>query len=452
MDQSVFAQGVQVPAGHPSGLLQPGVEGEERAILGNQGMHTELLRFITCGSVDDGKSTLIGRLLFDSKSIFEDQLAAITATSQRRGLSEADLALLTDGLQAEREQGITIDVAYRYFSTPQRRFIIADTPGHEQYTRNMVTGASTADLAIILMDVRKGVLVQTRRHTHLVRLLGISRIVVAINKMDLAAFDKKAFETLRDDFLAFAAPLGFEEIVVVPMSALQGQMVVERGTALPWYHGPTLLQVLEHVPVDEGIVHAPFRFPVQAVQRQPGSAVEERRVYLGRIESGTLALGDEVTVLPAGVHTRIAGIQTFDGPLEDARAGQSVSLTLEDQVDVSRGDMIVSRAQAPRSAREFEALLCWFSATPLDLARRLLVRQGTRTVAGKVTALDYRLDVNCSSQVPVSEAVRMNDIVKVQLRVQHPLAFDAYERNRPTGSFILIDEVSNDTLAAGMIL
>ncbi len=452
MDQTVLANALPGHSSPHPGLVRPDLEPGATQLSRNQGMHTELLRFITCGSVDDGKSTLIGRLLFDSKSIFEDQLAAITATSQRRGLSEADLALLTDGLQAEREQGITIDVAYRYFSTPQRRFIIADTPGHEQYPRNMVTGASTADLAIILMDVRKGVLVQTRRHTHLVRLLGISRIVVAINKMDLEAFDQKAFERLRDHFLAFATPLGFEENVVVPMSALQGQMVVDRGEAMPWYHGPTLLQVLEHVPVDEGIVHAPFRFPVQAVQRQPVTAVEERRAYLGRIESGTLALGDEVTVLPAGVHTRIAGIHTFDGALQDARAGQSVTLTLEDQVDVSRGDMIVSRARAPRCAKEFEALLCWFSAAPLDLARRLLIRQGTRTVAGKVVTVAYRLDVNCSSQVPVAGQVVMNDIVKVLLRVQHPLAFDAYEQNRPTGSFILIDEVSNDTLAAGMIL
>jgi sulfate adenylyltransferase subunit 1 len=415
-------------------------------------MHTELLRFITCGSVDDGKSTVIGRLLFDSKAIFDDQLAAITATSKRRGLSEADLALLTDGLQAEREQGITIDVAYRYFSTPVRRFIIADTPGHEQYTRNMVTGASTADLAIILMDARKGMLPQTRRHAHLVRLLGIRRVVLAINKMDLVDYDQATFERLRDAFLDFAAPLGFDDVIPVPMSALHGDMVVERGTGLHWYLGKTLLQVLERVPSDEEVVHAPLRFPVQLVQRLRAGTADERRGYLGRIESGTLAVGDEVVVLPAGITSTIASILTYDGPLPDARAGQSVTLTLQDEVDISRGDMIASRAAPPRCEKSFDALMCWFSATPLDPARRVLIRHGTRTVQGKVGAVAYKLDVNTSEQVPAPDHVSMNDIVKAQFRVQQPLAYDSYASNRPNGSFILIDEVSNDTIAAGMML
>ena len=415
-------------------------------------MHTELLRFITCGSVDDGKSTVIGRLLFDSKAIFDDQLAAISATSKRRGLSETDLALLTDGLQAEREQGITIDVAYRYFSTPTRRFIIADTPGHEQYTRNMVTGASTADLAIILMDARKGLLQQTRRHAHLVRLLGIRRVVLAVNKMDLVDYDHHTFERVRDEFLAFAEPLGFDAIIPVPMSALHGDMVVERGSGLHWYLGKTLLQVLESVPADEAAVHAPLRFPVQLVQRLRAGTADERRGYLGRIESGTLAVGDAVVVLPAGITSTISAILTYDGALPEARAGQSVTLTLKDEIDISRGDMIASRASPPRCEKSFDALMCWFSATPLDPARRVLIRHGTRTVQGKVGEVAYKLDVNTSEHVQAPAHVSMNDIVKARFRVQQPVACDDYANNRPNGSFILIDEVSNDTIAAGMIL
>ncbi|MDE2622266.1 MAG: GTP-binding protein [Betaproteobacteria bacterium] len=416
-------------------------------------MHAELLRFITCGSVDDGKSTVIGRLLYDSKAIFEDQLAAIAATSQRRGLSQADLALLTDGLQAEREQGITIDVAYRYFSTPARRFIIADTPGHEQYTRNMVTGASTADLAVILVDARKGVLPQTRRHAHLVRLLGIPQVVLAVNKMDLAGYDETVFSQVRDDFLAFADPLGFSEIVSVPMSALEGDMVVERGEGLSWYKGPTLLQVLERAPVDAALVHAPFRFPVQRVERL-GEEVDgvERRGFQGRIESGTIAVGEPVVILPAGVSSRVASIQTYDGPLADARAGQSVTLTLLDQVDISRGDMIATSHRPPRCEKVFDALVCWFASAPFDSSRRLLLRHGTRTVRAKMDAVAYKLDVNTSAQVPAPSQVHMNDIVRASFRVQQPLAFDSYAENRPSGSFILIDEVTNDTVAAGMML
>jgi sulfate adenylyltransferase subunit 1 len=417
----------------------------------NMEQHTELLRFITCGSVDDGKSTLIGRLLYDSKAIFEDQMAAITATSQRRGMSEADLALLTDGLQAEREQGITIDVAYRYFSTPKRRFIIADTPGHEQYTRNMVTGASTADVAIILMDVRKGVLPQTRRHTHIVRLLGIRQIVLAINKMDLVDFDETAFNEVYQSFLNFANPLGFDDIIAVPMSALQGDMVVDRGQSMPWYTGNTLIEVLETVKVDENIQHAPFRFPVQLVNRVRNSdELHERRLYLGRVESGQVSVGDNVVVLPAGESTRIASIDTFDGAIDTAIAGQSVTITLEKQIDISRGDMIAAEDNPPHTDKAFSALICWFSNAGLDINKRLLLRHGTQTVATKIAALEYKLDINQSIHVP-TEKIAMNDIVKVMIRVQQPINMDRYENNRPNGSFIIIDELSNDTVAAGMI-
>ncbi|MDE2422898.1 MAG: sulfate adenylyltransferase subunit CysN [Betaproteobacteria bacterium] len=414
--------------------------------------HTELLRFITCGSVDDGKSTLIGRLLFDSKAIFEDQLAAISATSQRRGMSETDLALLTDGLQAEREQGITIDVAYRYFSTPKRRFIIADTPGHEQYTRNMVTGASTADVAIILMDVRKGVLTQTRRHTHIVRLLGIRQIILAINKMDLVDFDEQTFNQVHQEFLTFANALGFDDIIAVPMSALQGDMVVDRGTSMPWYQGHTLIDVLESVKVDENIQHAPFRFPVQLVHRVRNSGeLNERRLYLGRVESGHVSVGDEVVVLPAGVNTTVASIDTYDGALKSATAGQSVTITLSEQVDISRGDMIAQKSHSPRTEKSFSALICWLSNAELDVSKRLLLRHGTQTVAAKIAALEYKLDINHSIHVP-TEKMAMNDIVKVLVRVQQPINIDNYESNRPNGSFIIIDELTNDTVAAGMVV
>ncbi len=414
--------------------------------------HSELLRFITCGSVDDGKSTLIGRLLHDTKAVFEDQLAAIRLTSQRRGKEGTDLALLTDGLQAEREQGITIDVAYRYFSTPRRRFVIADTPGHEQYTRNMVTGASTADLAIILVDVRKGVLTQTRRHTHLVRLLGIRRIVVAINKMDAVDYSEAKFRNVFEDFLTFVSDLGFSDVLAIPMSALAGDMVVERGDRMPWYEGSTLLEVLESVPVDELAVHADFRFPVQLVQRSVADGVNESRHYLGRIESGTVGVGDQVFVLPAGVKSTISDILTYDGSVQDARAGQSVTLTLVDQVDVSRGDMIVTALRPPRVLKEVNALLCWFSGVPMEATRRYLVRHGTQTVPVRLGEVAYRLDVNTSRHETAPSQVVMNDIVRIRLRTRAPLCVDPYEDNRATGSFILIDEITNDTVAAGMIL
>lgn len=412
---------------------------------------TGLLRFITAGSVDDGKSTLIGRLLHDSKSIFEDQLSAITHTTQKRGMQGVDLSLLTDGLQAEREQGITIDVAYRYFATPKRKFIIADTPGHEQYTRNMVTGASTANLAIILIDARKGVLVQSRRHAYLASLVGIPHIVVAINKMDLVDYSQPVFETIRQDFAAFAGGLQLGNIAYIPMSALNGDMVVERGENMGWYNGPVLMDLLETVPVDHDINLDDFRFPVQWVCRPQTEELHDFRGYMGRIDSGSISVGDSVTVLPSGLSTRIKEIVTYDGLLDQAVAPQSVTLTLDDQIDISRGDMLVrTSGAAPRVAGEFDAMLCWLSEQALDPRRKYLVKQTTRVVKTIFGKIGYRVDVNTLAHEP-AETLKMNDIARVTLRVQQPLVCDDYYRNHATGSFIVIDEISNNTVAAGMI-
>ncbi|MEK6708740.1 MAG: sulfate adenylyltransferase subunit CysN [Pseudomonadota bacterium] len=410
----------------------------------------ELLRFITAGSVDDGKSTLIGRLLHDSKSIFEDQLSAITHTTSKRGMKGVDLSLLTDGLQAEREQGITIDVAYRYFATPKRKFIIADTPGHEQYTRNMVTGASTANLAIILIDARKGVLVQSRRHTYLASLVGIPHLVVAVNKMDLVDYSCEVFERICRDFAAFAEELKLYNITYMPMSALNGDMVVERGDNLPWYEGVTLMDLLENIPIDHDINLDDFRFPVQLVCRPQTEELHDFRGYMGRIESGSIQVGDAVTVLPSGLTSRIKEIVTYDGPLDHAIAPQSVTLTIEDHLDISRGDMLVKTEQKPRVTREFEAMLCWLSEQPLDPKRKYLVKHTTRIVKALVSRINYRVDVNTLNREAV-DIFRMNDIGRVTLKVQQPLVCDDYERNHATGSFIVIDEASNNTVAAGMI-
>ncbi|MBW8073234.1 MAG: GTP-binding protein [Ferrovum sp.] len=412
----------------------------------------ELLRFITCGSVDDGKSTLIGRLLLDSRSVLADQWAAIEATSTRRGQAQVDLSLLTDGLQAEREQGITIDVAYRYFSTPARRFIIADTPGHAQYTRNMVTGASTADLAILLLDARKGVVEQTRRHAQIVRLLGIRKVVIAVNKMDLVAYGQEAFERVKQEFLNFAEPLDFRDIVFIPLSALNGDGVVLHGEHMPWYTGPTLLELLETVVLDEEILNSSFRFPIQLVTRLSEENGEERRGAQGRVESGTVAVGDEVLLLPSGRTSRVSAIETYAGRISQARAGQSITLVLADQIDMSRGDMIASVAHPPRTGKNFEALVCWFSHTPYDPARRLLIQQTTRCIQGKIETVSARLDIQTSQLIPSPAQVAMNDLVHMGFKVQQPLAFDRYEDNRTTGSFILIDALTHDTVAAGMIV
>lgn len=412
--------------------------------------HTELLRFITAGSVDDGKSTLIGRLLHDSKSIFEDQLSAITHTSHRRGMGSVDLSLLTDGLQAEREQGITIDVAYRYFATPKRKFIIADTPGHEQYTRNMVTGASTANLAIILVDARKGVLTQSRRHAYLASLVGIPHLVVAVNKMDLVDYSREIFEGICKDFDAFAAGLKLRNIAYIPISALNGDMVVDRGDRLDWYEGLTLIDLLENVPIDHDINLEDFRFPVQLVCRPQTEELHDFRGYMGRIESGFISVGDAVKVLPSGLTSRVKEIVTYDGNLHDAVAPQSVTLTIEDHLDISRGDMLVKSVEVPAVTKEFEAMLCWLSEQSLDPQRKYLIKHTTRTVKALVSRITYRVDVNTLKH-EATDTLKMNDIGRVLIKVHQPLACDPYQRNHATGSFIVIDEVNNNTVAAGMV-
>ncbi len=410
----------------------------------------QLLRFITAGSVDDGKSTLIGRLLHDSKSIFEDQFSAISKTSEKRGMAAVDLSLLTDGLQAEREQGITIDVAYRYFATPKRKFIIGDTPGHEQYTRNMVTAASTANLVVILVDARKGVLVQTRRHTYLASLVGIPHIVLAVNKMDMVDYSEARFNEICTEYLAFAAQLGLHNITCVPLSALLGDMLVDRGDNLDWYQGATLMNLLEDVVIDYDVNTADFRYPVQWVCRPQTEEYHDFRGFMGRIEAGEIAVGDEITVLPSGRTSKVKEIVTYDGKLQRAYAPQSVTLTLEDEIDISRGDMFVSGGAKPKVAKEFEAMLCWLSETPLDKNRKYLVKHTTRTAKCLFSSIEYRVDVNTLEQHSTA-TLNMNDIARVAMKVQQPLVFDSYVTDRATGSFIVIDEASNNTVAAGMI-
>ncbi|SFI26024.1 sulfate adenylyltransferase subunit CysN [Nitrosomonas sp. Nm34] len=410
----------------------------------------ELLRFITAGSVDDGKSTLIGRLLHDSKSIFEDQLSSIARSSNRRGMQSVDLSLLTDGLQAEREQGITIDVAYRYFATPKRKFIIADTPGHEQYTRNMVTGASTANLAIILIDARKGVLTQSRRHAYLASLVGIPHLVVAINKMDLVGYSREVYERIRNDFASFAQGLRLSNIEYVPMSALNGDMVVERGDKLTWYEGTTLMDLLENIDIEHDVNTDDFRFPVQWVCRPQTEELHDFRGYMGRIESGSIRVGDEVAILPSGLSSRIKEILLYKHSFEDAFSPQSVTLTIEDHLDISRGDMLVKAAGQPQIKKEFAAMLCWLSEQPLDSRRKYIVKHTTRMIKGMVSQIDYRVDVNTLDH-ETTDSLKINDIARVVMKVQQPIVLDDYAHNRATGSFIVIDETSNNTVAAGMI-
>src|SRR6266481_219288 len=412
---------------------------------------TQLLRFITAGSVDDGKSTLIGRLLHDSKSIFEDQLSAITKTSTKRGMATVDLSLLTDGLQAEREQGITIDVAYRYFATPKRKFIIADTPGHEQYTRNMVTAASTANLAVILVDARKGVLTQTRRHTYLASLVGIPHIVLAVNKMDMVDYSEARYSEICAEYLKFAAQLGLHNVVCIPLSALMGDMLVDRGDNLNWYQGTTLMDLLENIVIDRDVNTTDFRYPVQWVCRPQTQEYHDFRGFMGRIETGEIAVNDEITVLPGGRTTRVKEIVTYEGNLQRAYAQQSVTITLTDEIDVSRGDMFVKSETMPTVAREFEAMLCWLSETPLDKNRKYVVKHTTRVVKCAFSRLDFRVDVNTLEQHQTT-ALNMNDIARVAMKVQQPLVYDSYARNRASGSFIVIDEASNNTVAAGMMI
>ena len=410
-----------------------------------------LLRFLTCGSVDDGKSTLIGRLLYDSKSILADTLHAIERSSLKRGMAAVDLSLLTDGLLAEREQGITIDVAYRYFSTGTRKYIIADAPGHEQYTRNMVTAASTADLAVILVDARKGVVTQTRRHSHIAHLVGIRHLIVAVNKMDLVGFAQETFARIRQDYLQFAAILGIPDVRFIPLSALEGDMVVERGDRMGWYAGPTLMEVLESAPAAQSEAAKPFRFPVQGVCRPRSAEHPDFRGYMGRVESGEIGIGDEVLVLPAGLTSRVRDIRLLDQSLARAESERSVTLLLEDELDISRGDMIVKAGEAPRCARQIEAMVCWLSETLLEPGRKLVLRHTTRETRALVAAIEYRQDINELKRVSGGR-LATNDIGSVTFKLAQPLFVDAYCENRATGAFILIDEATNNTIGAGMIV
>jgi sulfate adenylyltransferase large subunit len=413
---------------------------------------SELLRFATAGSVDDGKSTLIGRLLHDSKAILEDQLEHVVRTSEQRGEGFVNLALLTDGLRAEREQGITIDVAYRYFQTARRKFVIADTPGHEQYTRNMVTGASTADLSIVLVDARGGVSEQTRRHAYIASLLRIPHLVVCVNKMDLVGYDEAAFDQVIEELTDWAARLDISDVTFIPISALHGDNVVERSLEMPWYDGPPLLYHLEHVVIapDRDLSH--LRFPVQWVIRPgPHSEDPDYRGYAGTVAGGLLRPDDEVLVLPSGQRTRIVAIDTFDGSVETAFPSMSVTVRVADELDVSRGDMIVEADDPPVAARELEAMLCWMGEAPLRPGARLVIKHTTRTTRARVEQLDYRVEINTLAHEPADQ-LGLNEIGRVRLRTGTPLIVDQYAGNRTTGSFILIDEASNDTVAAGMVL
>jgi bifunctional enzyme CysN/CysC len=428
---------------HQSDLI---AEDIERYLVSHQ--HKSLLRFITCGSVDDGKSTLIGRLLYESKMLFEDQLAALEADSKKVGTQggELDFALLVDGLAAEREQGITIDVAYRFFSTDRRKFIVADTPGHEQYTRNMVTGASTADLAVILIDARRGVLTQTRRHSYLVSLIGIRRIVLAVNKMDLVGYSQEIYDRITAEYRDFALRLGLTEIVPIPLSALKGDNVTEASARMPWYQGPTLMEHLETVAFETEPRARPFRLPVQWVNR-PNL---DFRGFAGQISSGSIRPGDEICVLPSGQTSRVARIVTRDGDLAEARAGQSVTLTLTDEIDVSRGDLLSGTTDRPGVADQFETTLVWMAEEPMFPGRPYLLKIGTKTAVATVSHTKYKVNVNTLEHV-ATKALALNEIGICNISLDQPIAFDAYADNRETGGYILIDRISNDTVGAGLL-
>ncbi|WP_239330796.1 sulfate adenylyltransferase subunit 1 [Frankia sp. CiP3] len=412
----------------------------------------ELLRVATAGSVDDGKSTLIGRLLFDTKSLFADQLAAVERTSRERGDAYVDLALLTDGLRAEREQGITIDVAYRYFATPKRSFILADTPGHVQYTRNMVTGASTADLALLLVDARKGLLQQTRRHAFLASLLRVPHLVLCVNKMDLVGFDEDVFEKIKSEFRGFAAKLEIVDVATIPVSALGGDNIVSRSPSTPWYEGTSLLHHLEelHIASDRNLIDV--RFPVQWVVRPRSGELHDYRGYAGQVAGGVLKPGDDVIVLPSGLTSRIAAVDTFDGPVAEAFPPMSVTIRLEDDLDVSRGDMIARPANQPMVGQDIDMMVCWMADAPLSARARLGIKHTTRSVRGVLKKIAYRVDVDTLHRDETVSELRLNDIGRVTVRTMTPLCFDPYRRNRTTGSVILIDEATGSTVGAGMIL
>jgi len=408
----------------------------------------DLLRFATAGSVDDGKSTLVGRLLYDTKSVLADQIEAVHRASVDKGLATPDLSLLVDGLRAEREQGITIDVAYRYFATPKREFVLADTPGHVQYTRNTVTGASTAELAVLLVDARSGVVEQTRRHAAVLALLRVPRIVLAINKIDLVGYDEALLTAIAKDFAGLARSLGLTDVTTIPVSALLGDNVVERSPHTPWYDGPTLLEHLESVPVAGPEVSAPFRLPVQYVIRHHAT---DYRGYAGQVAAGTVAPGDAVVVLPGGAHTTVVAVDTADGPLAAAGAGRSVTVRLADDIDLSRGDVLAAADAAPTVTSELDATLCWLSDKPLRAGARLLVKHGTRSTQAIVAALGERLDTDTVTWVEAPDQLAINDIARVTLRTADPLPVDDYAAIRATGSFLLIDPPTGNTLAAGLI-
>ena len=415
-------------------------------------MHTDLLRFTTAGSVDDGKSTLIGRLLYDTKSIFDDQLNAIERVSSRKGLSHLDLSLLTDGLRDEREQGITIDVAFRYFSTPHRKFIIADTPGHIQYTRNMVTGASTANLALILVDARQGVNEQTRRHSFIASLLQIQHLVICVNKMDLVNYDEAVFDQIVSDYNDFASRLDIHDFHFIPISALHGDNVVNRSENMTWYNGPTLLHTLENVPVANDVNHVDMRFPVQTVIRPHSTEHHDFRGYAGRLASGLLRKGDVVTVLPSGISTTVKAVHTPSGTVDEAFAPQSITIELNDDVDVSRGDMIVRQGNQPKLTQDIQAMICWLGDEPVSKGSKWLIRHTSRESRVILQSFEYRLDMERIQREPDVLQLQKNDIARITLRAALPLCTDPYRLNRVTGSFILIDPVSCATVAAGMIL
>jgi len=412
----------------------------------------ELLRFTTAGSVDDGKSTLIGRLLFDSKAIFEDQLESVKKTSESRGFDYLDLSLFTDGLRAEREQSITIDVAYRYFATPKRKFIIADTPGHIQYTRNMVTGASTANLAIILVDARHGVVEQTCRHSLIASLLKINHIVICVNKMDLVDYSQEVYDKIVSDYKIFASKLEAKDIHFIPISALKGDNVVDRSENMDWYEGSTLLYLLENVHIGSDNNHIDCRFPVQYVIRPQSDDHHDYRGYAGRISSGVFKPGDEVCVLPSGFASKIKSIDTFDGKIEEAFAPMSVTITLEDNIDVSRGDMIVRVNNQPKIGQDIEVIICWLNNKPLNMNAKYLLMHTTKDVKAIIKEINYKIDINTLHRMEDDKEINMNDIARIRLRTTLPLFYDSYSKNRNTGSLILIDEGTKETVAAGMII
>jgi sulfate adenylyltransferase subunit 1 len=412
----------------------------------------ELLRFTTAGSVDDGKSTLIGRLLYDSKSIFEDQLEAVKAASERMGNEEVNLALLTDGLRAEREQGITIDVAYRYFATPKRKFIIADTPGHIEYTRNMVTGASTADAAVILVDARNGIIEQTKRHSYIAALLQLPNVIVAVNKMDLVDFSEAVFQQIKEEYQAIAEKLQLKHVYYLPISARNGDNVVEHSQHTPWYKGNTLLHLLETLPIKENIAHLSARFPVQYVIRPQKDDFHDYRAYAGRIASGIYKVGDRVTILPSFTESTIQSIDEADKALPEAAAPQSVAIRLEDNVDVSRGDMIVKSDELPHLNANISVLVCWLNHRPLSIGAKYIIRHATDEVFGIIKDVYFKVDINTLGNVIDDKKVSMNDIAHIALKTSKPLKYDYYSENRVTGSLVIIDESTFETVGAGMIV